>query len=161
YRLYHQDLVLHDHVALSFGAQPSVTSVDPARLQRATQRAGESTGGSRDHVVEGGGVVGVLSGCGAVMLADLVVGTEHDGVGLDRQKGLPDRSPLTNDPHMRGVGRLVAHIPTMRFRVRPGYGQPAPAAGASTAKTWPVLGSSNMRAGPRHSVATMNSVRRS
>jgi hypothetical protein len=38
------------------------------------------------------------------------------------------------------------------------YGQPAPAAGASVSRTWPVPGRSNIFVGPFHSVAIMNGV---
>src|SRR5260370_2281310 len=81
----HQHLVLHDHDTLGIGGQLSLARVDPARLQRASKGARESTGRSGDHVVERGGVIGVLAGSGAVMLAHLVVGSEHDGLGLPGQ----------------------------------------------------------------------------
>ena len=78
----HQHLVLEVDVAFGLGAQLPLACVDPARLQRATQGARESTGGRRDDVVEGRGVVGVLAGRGAVVLAHLVVGAEENRLGL-------------------------------------------------------------------------------
>jgi hypothetical protein len=94
-----QDLVFHDHVAYGFRREPSVAGVDPARLQRATQSAGESTGRRGDHVVKGGRVVRVLAGGGAIVLAHLIVGAEEDRLRLERQVGLPDRAALANDSH--------------------------------------------------------------
>ena len=80
----HQYLVLHDHGAFGIRAQPALACVDPARLQRAAQGACESTGRSRYHVVERGGMVGILPWGGAVVLADLVVRAEHDRLGFRR-----------------------------------------------------------------------------
>jgi hypothetical protein len=79
-----EDLVLDVDLALGLRRQPPLARVDPARLQRATQGAGESTGGCGDDVVEGRGVVGILTRRGAVVLADLVVRTEEDRLRLDR-----------------------------------------------------------------------------
>src|SRR5436309_3877676 len=47
-----EDLVLDDHVSLRRRLQPPVAGVDSARLQRATESAGQSTGGGGDDVVE-------------------------------------------------------------------------------------------------------------
>lgn len=56
----HEHFVFQDHNAFSFGAEPAVARVDSARLQRAPQGSGESTGGGGNDVVKRGGVVGVL-----------------------------------------------------------------------------------------------------
>lgn len=103
----HEDLVLDNHIALRLGAEPALAGVDPARLQRATQGAGQSTGGGCDDVVERRGVIGVLAGSRAVMLPNLIVGTEEDRLWLDGQVGPADRASLANDPHLRYVGRLI------------------------------------------------------
>ncbi len=79
-----EHLVLNNHVALTFAGQPALTGVDPARLQRATQGAGESTSRRGDHVIERRGMVGVLTGSGAVVLANLVVGPEQHRLRLRR-----------------------------------------------------------------------------
>ena len=51
-----QHAVLHLHVAFTLRREPALTGVDPARLQRATQGPGQSTGGRGHHVIERGGV---------------------------------------------------------------------------------------------------------
>jgi len=79
-----QDLVFQVDLAFGFRCELSLACIDPARLQRATQGAGESTGGGGDDVIERRGVVGILAGRGAVVLAHLVMGAEEDRVGLDR-----------------------------------------------------------------------------
>src|SRR5690349_25166200 len=66
----HEDLLLDVDVALGLGRQPPLARVDPARLQRASKGAGESTGGRGDDVVEGGGVLRVLTWRRSVVLAD-------------------------------------------------------------------------------------------
>jgi hypothetical protein len=86
----HVDALDHEHLLLqhddAFGirAEPTLAGVDPARLQRATQGPGESTGGRGHHVVESGGMVRILPRSGAVMLANLIVRAEHDRPGFRR-----------------------------------------------------------------------------
>jgi hypothetical protein len=123
----HQDLVLQVDLALGFRRELSLAGVDPARLQRATQRARESTGGRGDHVIEGGGVVGVLAWRGAVVLADLVMGAEEHRFRFDREEGAADGPSVADDPHARDVFRLVfTHVTRLdepyRSRLDPGYG---------------------------------------
>src|SRR5579859_4550947 len=103
----HQDLLILVDLALGLRGEPALARIDPARLQRATQRAGQSTGGGGHHVVERGRVLGVLAWRRAVVLADLVVGAEDHRVRFRRQESLPDRSALTDDPHLRNVDRAV------------------------------------------------------
>jgi hypothetical protein len=103
----HQHLVLDDHDTLGIRGQLSLAGVDPARLQRASKGARESTGRRGDHVVERRGVIGVLAGRGAVMLAHLVVGSEHDGLGFLRQVRSAEGTSLANDPDPRDVFGVV------------------------------------------------------
>ncbi len=93
----HQRLVLDLHVAFSLAHEPAFAGVDPARLQRATQGAGQSTSRGRHNVIERGGVVREEPGRGAVVVANLVVGSKNDGFGLDRQVGPPDRASFANE----------------------------------------------------------------
>jgi hypothetical protein len=95
-----EDLLVQLDVALSLGRQPSLRSVDPARLQRATQGAGQSTGGCRDQIVERGRVLGVLARVSPIVLTDRAMGAKQDGLPLDRQVGLANRTSLPNDPHL-------------------------------------------------------------
>ena len=80
----HEDLILEVHLAFGFSRKSPIACVDPARLQRATQGPGESTGGRGDDVIEGSGVVGILAGGGAVVLTHLVVGAEENRLRLSR-----------------------------------------------------------------------------
>ena len=75
-----QDLVLDEDLTFGLRRQLAVASVDPARFQRASKCPCESTGRGGDHVVEGGGVIRVLTGGGAVVLSDLVVSPEDHGL---------------------------------------------------------------------------------
>src|SRR5260370_1490549 len=103
----HQPLVLDEHDTLGIGGQLALAGVDPARLQRATKGAGESTGRCGDNVVKRGGVIRVLAGSGAVVLAHLVVGSEHDGLRFQGQVRSANWTSLANDPYPRDVFRVV------------------------------------------------------
>ena len=83
-RLDDEHLVDYVDVALGLSAESPSARIDPARLQRATQGACESTGGGGNDVVERRRVVGILTRSRAVVLAHLVVSTEHDGLRLAR-----------------------------------------------------------------------------
>jgi hypothetical protein len=104
-----EDLVLQHHVALSLGLKPSTSGVDTARLQRATQGARESTSGGRHQVIEGGRPLGVLSRSSAVVLADLVMSAEEDGLLLGGQIGIPERAALPDHPHAGHIGGSLRH----------------------------------------------------
>jgi hypothetical protein len=80
----HEHLFLQDHVAFRFGAQSPVTGVDLARLQRAAEGAGQSTGSCGNDIVESGRVVGVLARRRPVVLANLVMRSKQDRVRLRR-----------------------------------------------------------------------------
>jgi hypothetical protein len=59
------------------GVETTVSGWDAARFQRAAQRAGQSTGGGRDHVVQRGRVRLVLAFLQPIMRGDLAVNAEH------------------------------------------------------------------------------------
>ena len=110
-----EHLVLDLDLAFRLRRQPPPARIDPARLQRATQGAGESTRSRGDDVVESRSVLGILTGRRAVVLTDLVVGAEEDGLGLDGEKGTADRASVADDPNSRHVGGLVlAHADSLR-----------------------------------------------
>jgi len=75
-----EDFVLEVNLAVGFRGQLAFGGVDPARLQRAPEGAGESTGRRRDDVIERRGMVGILPGRGAVVLADGAVGAKRHGL---------------------------------------------------------------------------------
>jgi hypothetical protein len=102
----HKDFVLDVDFALGLGGQPALARVDPARLQRAPEGAGESTRRGGDHVIEGRRVFRVLARRGAVVLAHRAVGAERDGLLLRREVGLADGAALPDDPYLRDISRL-------------------------------------------------------
>lgn len=85
-----EDVLLEHHIAFREGLQASLARVDPARLQRATEGAGESASSGRHHVVECGGALGKLAWGRPVVLTHLVVRAEDDRVLLGRQVCLAD-----------------------------------------------------------------------
>jgi hypothetical protein len=93
-----ENFVLEVDLAFGFRRELPLACVDPARLQRATQGAGESTGGRGDDVVKGRGMVGILAGRGAVVLPHLVVCPEENRLRLDREEGAADGTAVANDP---------------------------------------------------------------
>ena len=72
-------------VALGLGCEVSLAGVDLARLQRATQRAGESTCRGGDHVIERCRMRLELAGFRPVMRRHLVVHAERNRLGLSRE----------------------------------------------------------------------------
>jgi hypothetical protein len=74
----HQDPLLKEHLSLGFTDQAAVAGLDPARLQRASERAGQSSCCRGDDVVKGGGVLGIRIGWCSVMFTDRPVCTEED-----------------------------------------------------------------------------------
>jgi hypothetical protein len=102
--LEHQDSVLDEDLASSLRAEFSTSRVDPARLQRAAEGAGKSTGGGGNDVVKRCRVVGVLSRLGAVMLAYRTMRSKRHGL-LDGEISAPNRTALANDLDSRDVDR--------------------------------------------------------
>jgi hypothetical protein len=102
-----EHLLVEVDLAFGFRRKPALARVDPARLQRATQGAGESTGRGGDDVVERGRVVLILAGRRAVVLTNLVVGSEEHGVGLRRQERATNGTVVPDDPDSRDVLGLV------------------------------------------------------
>lgn len=72
----HEDALLHFDVAFGLGRQMTLARGDPARFQRASQGAGESTSGGSDDVVEGGGMRFEGAGRCPVMLRNFIVDAE-------------------------------------------------------------------------------------
>ncbi len=95
-----EDTVFYLDVTFGRRHQLAAARLDSARLQRATQGAGESTGGGRDHVVERRGVRLVRPGGCLIVRRHLVVHTEEDWLGLGRQERFSKRAlhPLDSHP---------------------------------------------------------------
>ncbi len=103
----YEDAVLDHDIALGLAAEVAMAGVYPARFQRATQGAGQSTGGCSDNVVERRSVILVFTLSRSVVLAHLGVGPKEDRLVVDGQVGPADRSSLAHDPDPRNVCRLV------------------------------------------------------
>jgi hypothetical protein len=105
----HQDLAVSFDLTPGFRNQPAVTGRNFARLQRATERAGQSASGRRDDIVEGGGVRLVHIGIDPIMLGDLGVHSEEHRGGHVGQVSAAQRSLDPFDSDTRGVSHLVFH----------------------------------------------------
>ena len=92
--------------------EPAARRGNLARLQRASEGAGQSTGGGRDHVVKGRGVRLECPGRGLVVLGHLVVHPEKNWRGLGWQKRFPQRALDPFDANLRDVCH-VAHLPSL------------------------------------------------
>ena len=94
-----EDPVFYLDVTFGRRHQLAAARLDSARLQRATQGAGESTGGGRYHVVESGGVRLKPGRC-LIVRRHLVVHPEEDWLGLGRQERFSKRAlhPLDSHP---------------------------------------------------------------
>ena len=101
---------LHLDVALGLGCEMSLAGVDLARLQRATQRAGQSTCCRRDHVIERCGVRLEGAGLRPVMLRHLVVHPERNRLGLRREMRPSQGTFDALDPNVGDVGRHMSIV---------------------------------------------------
>ena len=110
--------VLDLDVPLRLGGEMSLAGVDLARLQRATQRAGESTCRRRDHVIERRGVRLEGTGLRSIMLRHLVVYTECNRLGLRRKMRLTEGTFDALDPNVGDIGGHPS-IVTSSIRPRP------------------------------------------
>jgi hypothetical protein len=100
----HQHAAFHLDVTLGLRAQMALTGFDLARLQRATQGPGQSTGRRGDDVVEGGGLRVVLAGGRLVVLRHLVMDAEKHRLPLRRKVRPPERALHPLDPNPGDVG---------------------------------------------------------
>jgi len=95
--------VLDLHIAFGLGGEVALASVDLARLQRATQRAGESTCRRGDHVIERCRMRLELAGFRPVMLRHLVVHAKRNRLGLSREVRVSQRTFDPLNPNVRHV----------------------------------------------------------
>jgi hypothetical protein len=110
---------------------------DLARFQRASEGAGQSAAGGCHHIVERGGMRWVLLRSDAVMVGDLRVHAEDDGLVLGWQVGEPLRAAEPLDPYPRDIGDL-----THGRSLQP----PAGVNGAALRLLWsPVIGRQRVR----------------
>jgi hypothetical protein len=109
----HRDSLDHEHVVLGLDFADGLDlelfalDFDLTRLQRAGKGAGQSAACRSDDVVEGRRVWGELLRRDAVVLSDLGVDPEYDGVLLSGKvrESLGAAEPL--DPHLRHVAHVT------------------------------------------------------
>ena len=105
----------HEHAVLGLDfadrlcGQSSFSGGNLTRLQRASEGAGQSPGGGRDHVVECGRMCRFAAAWNAVVIRDLVVNAEQDRLILGRQERAPQWAPHAFDPHAGVVADLAHH----------------------------------------------------
>jgi hypothetical protein len=95
-----KDLVLEVDLSLGLRGQSPLARIDPARLQRATKGAGESTGGRGHDVIERRGVFRVLTRRGAVVLAHGPMRAKDHRPVFGREERLANGSALADDPYL-------------------------------------------------------------
>jgi hypothetical protein len=101
-----ENLALELDLAFGIGAETTVSGGDVARLERAPERADQSTGRGGDDVVEGGGVWRRVARGHPVVFGDLTVDAERYLLLLCGQRRVPERAldPFDADP------RAVDHL---------------------------------------------------
>ncbi len=97
--------VLDLNVALGFRREMAFAGLNLARLQRATQRAGESTRCRGDHVVERRRMRLEGAGFRPVMLCHLVVHAEPNRLRLSREVRASKRTFDPLNPNVRNIRR--------------------------------------------------------
>jgi len=100
----HQDALFRFHLAGRVRSEPAVAGIDLTRLQRATKCAQHSTGGCRDHIVDGRGMrFGEARRIDLVVLCDGPVHAERHRPWLAGQVSNPQRSLPAFDADSGGV----------------------------------------------------------
>jgi hypothetical protein len=123
----HQDLAVALHLSPGFRHQPAVAGRNFARLQRASERAGQSASGRRDDIVEGGGMRLVHGGVDPVVLGDLGVHSEEDRGGNVGQIGTAQGPLDAFDFDAGGVCHLVFHAGLLGYPPMSGVSRLLPA----------------------------------
>ena len=112
--LHHQNPFLSLYLPHRVGVE--VIEGNPTRFQRAPKSAEQSAACSRDEVVECSVVRFHLFGRDAVVLGDLAVDAEEDGLFLDREIRTADPALHRLHPHPRDVGYSAhAQLPSSQL----------------------------------------------
>lgn len=98
-----EDVILGFDFADGVGNQTRVRCINVTRLQRASEGASESTGGSCDDVIEGGGVGVENLRRNLIVFGDRAMHAEQDRRGLGRQPGPAQRAFEPLDFDLRAI----------------------------------------------------------
>jgi hypothetical protein len=114
-----EDLVVELDFADGVATETTVSGGDVSCFERTPERAGQSTGGGRHDIVEGGGVgfEGALGG--VVVGSDGAVDPEGDGVFLCRQMGVAQGALGSFDVDLRAVHDFTHGSSSSRPSARP------------------------------------------
>lgn len=98
-----EDVILGFDFTDGLGNQARIRCINLTRLQRASEGAGESTGGSGDDVIEGGGVGIENLRRDLIVFGDRAMHAEQDGRGFGRQPGPAERAFEAFDFDLRAI----------------------------------------------------------
>ena len=112
--------VLDLNVALGLRREMAFAGLNLARLQRATQRAGESTCRGGDHVIERCRMRLEPAGFRPVMRRHLVVHAKRNRLGLSREVRVSQRTLDPLNPNVRDVGRHLSIVTSATTPRSPG-----------------------------------------
>jgi len=113
-----QNLALELDLTPRLAGEPPLASVYLARLQRAPEGPSQSTAGSGDNVVERGGIWRRVARIDSVVLRYLRMDTKGDRFLPRGKEGLPHRSPVSHDSHLRGVNDVThRHLLVCRLKI--------------------------------------------
>ena len=107
----HQDVVFRLDFAHGLGNQPRVRRINVTRFQRASEGAGESTGGGGDNVIERRRVRFEHFGRHLIMLGYRAMHAESHRCGFGRQPGPAQRASDALNPDMRTIGHFRHESP--------------------------------------------------
>jgi hypothetical protein len=104
-----QHLSLFSNFTDRFASQPPLSCRNIARLQRAAQGAGQSTGRGGYHIIQRGsvGLVDIL--INAVVLGDFGVDAKKDRLRLRRKIGSAQRAFHPFDAYVRAIHGGISH----------------------------------------------------
>lgn len=104
-----QHIAILFNLACRFTMQPAFICRDPARYQRATEGAGQSSCGGGNQHVERGLVWFVELVVDSIMFGDLGMHTEVSWFFFRGDIGSPERTPDPFNLHVRGINNFISH----------------------------------------------------
>ena len=97
------------NLAPGLGNQPSVSCRNLARLQRTTERPGQSAGSGRYHIIQRGGMGFMHVGVDTVVLSDFGMHSKKNRIRHVRQISTAQRTLNSFDPDAGCVSDMAGH----------------------------------------------------